>query len=143
MKHGLRALRRAVVLSMSLLMGISGCFEGGTSDGNAPRSQAPHFNLIRLDGLPVSLEEHLGKTVILDFWATWCAPCEVQMPVLDTLWEMRGRPRPDDSRGLGRHGSGSKGDRMGQGAGLRTAPTSVAIPCPSSSHKFRSFSRRG
>jgi cytochrome c biogenesis protein CcmG, thiol:disulfide interchange protein DsbE len=46
--------------------------------------------LTRLDGIPVGLGEHRGKIVILDFWATWCAPCEDQMPVLDTLWEMRG-----------------------------------------------------
>jgi len=88
MMRGLLRLLLAISLSMSLW----GCFEGGSGGQGEPRRPAPNFSLVRLDGLPVSLEEHRGKTVILDFWATWCAPCEIQMPVLDTLWKMRGGP---------------------------------------------------
>jgi thiol-disulfide isomerase/thioredoxin len=73
-----------------LVLGGSACFDSPGQDANGPRQRAPEFALTRLDGMPVSLAEHRGKTVILDFWATWCAPCEVQMPVLDALWKARG-----------------------------------------------------
>jgi thiol-disulfide isomerase/thioredoxin len=85
-----RFMAAASLIAMSLA--LSGCFDSGSGGVEGPRRQAPGFNLTRLDGLPVALEDHLGKIVILDFWATWCAPCEVQMPVLDTLWKMRGGP---------------------------------------------------
>ncbi len=72
-------------------VGASGYLDGCLASETAPeKASAPSFDLVRLDGLPVRLEEHRGKTVILDFWATWCAPCEVQMPILDELWNRRG-----------------------------------------------------
>jgi thiol-disulfide isomerase/thioredoxin len=73
-----------------LIAAVVGCVEDGASQDGGPRPPAPDFSLTRLDGQPVTLAEHRGKTVILDFWATWCAPCEVQMPVLDRLWKTRG-----------------------------------------------------
>ena len=67
-----------------------GRFRGGDEDaGPRERRLAPDFEVVRLDGVPVSLAGLRGRTVILDFWATWCAPCEVQMPVLDALWRTR------------------------------------------------------
>lgn len=89
--------RRSRSLALFGLLFVSsvwqvGCFESAAPEAEGPRRQAPGFSLVQLDGSPVSLEEHRGKTVILDFWATWCAPCEVQMPVLDTLWKLRGGP---------------------------------------------------
>jgi len=48
---------------------------------------APQFMLRDLDGREVSLEQYKGKIVILDFWATWCGPCRVTMPMLDRLQE--------------------------------------------------------
>ena len=66
------------------------------------RLMAPEFELPLLDGTSVRLSDLRGKIVILDFWATWCAPCEVQMPELDRLWRDRGgrgedgQPRAED-----------------------------------------------
>lgn len=41
---------------------------------------APDFLLATLDGTPVSLRDYSGKVLILDFWASWCAPCKREIP---------------------------------------------------------------
>jgi len=44
---------------------------------------APSFTGTTFDGEEISLDDLRGKVVILNFWATWCAPCRVEMPLLD------------------------------------------------------------
>lgn len=61
-----------------------------TERTSAPQSKggAPDFTLPSLDGRNVSLSEFLGKKVILiDFWATTCQPCLVEMPHVVDLYE--------------------------------------------------------
>jgi len=45
----------------------------------------PEAPLVRLDDSPASLADYRGKWVVLNFWATWCAPCKAEMPSLDAL----------------------------------------------------------
>ena len=49
--------------------------------------QAPGFTLLTLDGGRASLADHRDKLVVLNFWATWCQPCTVEMPSLEALWQ--------------------------------------------------------
>lgn len=46
---------------------------------------APDFSLKDLSGQTVTLEQYRGKVVLLDFWATWCPPCRMTIPMLIKL----------------------------------------------------------
>ncbi|HZE93439.1 MAG TPA: TlpA disulfide reductase family protein [Gemmatimonadales bacterium] len=49
-------------------------------------STAPEFDAVRLpSGAPARIEDYRGKVVLLNIWATWCAPCKVEMPSMEQL----------------------------------------------------------
>lgn len=52
---------------------------------------APQFTLMSTEGKPVSLEDFRGKQVVLNFWATWCGPCKVEIPSINRF----ARENPD------------------------------------------------
>jgi peroxiredoxin len=47
--------------------------------------RAPDFSLRTVEGKKVSLSDYKGKAVLINFWATWCAPCKIEMPWLVAL----------------------------------------------------------
>lgn len=48
---------------------------------------APNFELQTLDGETVKLSDYKGQMVMLNFWASWCPPCRVEMPHMDTYYK--------------------------------------------------------
>jgi thiol-disulfide isomerase/thioredoxin len=60
------------------------------SDSSIASSPAPAWKLKDLDGKLVKSSDFLGKVVILDFWATWCAPCKVEIPGFIALQKQYG-----------------------------------------------------
>jgi peroxiredoxin len=68
-----------------------GYLADGTATPAMPMSSrivvAPDFSLPDLDGNIRPLESFRGRVVLLSFWATWCPPCQTEMPMLETLFQ--------------------------------------------------------
>jgi len=75
----------SLVLSCSSGGGSSG--ERGLGEGARVGYRAPNFRLKNLKGEEVSLAGEKGKVVFLNFWATWCVPCKIEMPSMEDLYK--------------------------------------------------------
>ena len=51
--------------------------------------RAPDFELTLIDGSKVRGSDLRGQVVVLNFWATWCGPCKIELPLLDTYYRLR------------------------------------------------------
>ncbi|HEX9676609.1 MAG TPA: TlpA disulfide reductase family protein [Anaerolineales bacterium] len=72
---------------LQALVQATGTPAAGLGSGVRVGSPAPDFTLFSLAGPPVSLHEQQGKVVLINFWATWCAPCREEMPALQAVYE--------------------------------------------------------
>jgi len=122
-----RARRRALIvaaalLALFLLNGIwiarsLRSLGGGAGGVGRP---APPFRAPTLAGPPLALADLRGKVVLLDFWASWCAPCLAEMPALRRLDETDG-PRGLAVVGINIEGAAARRavDDVVREAGLR------------------------
>ncbi len=96
MSRASRAL--ACALRHVLLVVLVGVLVAPAASYAAPPAQnllnkkAPGFALTDLSGQSLTLARFRGKVVLLNFWATWCAPCQVEMPVF-AAWQRQYGPQ--------------------------------------------------
>ena len=85
----------ALVISVMLIFGIQKArhTSGQPSSAKLQGQLAPDFELASLDGKNVKLSDYRGKAVLLNFWATWCEPCKIEMPWFVNLQKKYGEQK--------------------------------------------------
>jgi len=74
------------MLAVLILFSSHVSFAGQSLTTLANPQMAPDFNLVDMDGVSHQLSDYKGKTVIINFWATWCPPCREEMPSMERAW---------------------------------------------------------
>ncbi len=75
-------------IAVLLLIGLTGCTNSKKEKPNSSAEVIREIDKIRLtdlNGQPHSLKQYLGKTIFINFWATWCKPCIQEMPSIKEM----------------------------------------------------------
>ncbi len=79
--------RRRLLLPVLAALLVAACAAPDRPQPPRVGEPAPPYTAVTLEGDTVTLESFRGKTVLLNLWATWCAPCRQETPFLQELYE--------------------------------------------------------
>jgi thiol-disulfide isomerase/thioredoxin len=80
-----------ILLSLLLFVSLSGCQKSNKSTAQKlPEKLVDRIQLVDLEGEDIPLESLKGKTIFLNYWATWCRPCLAEMPDMNTAAKILG-----------------------------------------------------
>jgi len=71
-------------LKLIAILIVGGITSASSGEANGP---APAFTLTSISGQTASLNQYKGQVVMVNFWATWCGPCQQEMPLLDQMYK--------------------------------------------------------
>ncbi len=79
------------IIALALAVVAGGCQGKGSEEGETKiGAEAPRFTGKTIEGEYVALDDYRGKVVLLNVWATWCAPCRQELPELVALQKQFG-----------------------------------------------------
>lgn len=95
-KHPARWVAGGVGVVVALLAVVLALNSGKDPRADSTRSRlvgrhAPAFTLSTIDGKQVSSSSLSGKTVVVNFWNTWCQPCQQELPTLLDYWSQHAK----------------------------------------------------
>lgn len=85
--HGGSIVPAGRLLGALLLSAAVACAGDGGPEPPRIGQVAPPYPAVTLDGDSVALQDFRGRTVLLNLWATWCAPCREETPFLQSVFE--------------------------------------------------------
>ena len=81
-------MTRAAWATSALLLWVSACSPDNLPSPPRVGDSAPEFQALSLDGeRTVALADYAGQTILVNLWATWCAPCRFETPYLQSVYE--------------------------------------------------------
>jgi thiol-disulfide isomerase/thioredoxin len=78
--------RRRMLAGLSAAVAVSSLPRAALASTPVVGRLAPEFQVTTLDGRKHHLTDYAGDVVVLNIWATWCGPCKVELPLLDSYY---------------------------------------------------------
>ena len=78
----------------TILLGWMACNEPASDKDTKPENDQKKITTVKLadlNGRPINLDQFKGRTIFLNFWATWCKPCIREMPSIDSAQQLLGK----------------------------------------------------